>query len=142
MKKIRNLSIVLLTFILTIILLTNSVSAATVNVRTSATKVTLGKSFTVTVSFNEKLAAAQFKLSYDSSKFDYVSVSAGSYNPGTNTFVYINYDDISDLGSVTFSFKAKAVGTGSFNVSGVVLSSNNTVLGNTRSICNSFKIYK
>lgn len=75
------------------------------------------------------MSAAQFKLSFDASKFDYASVSAGSYNPGTNTYVYLNYEDVADLGSVTFSFRAKATGTGSFNISGAKLSGGSTVVG-------------
>lgn len=83
----------------------------------------------MTVSFSEKVSAAQFKLSFDTSKFENPTVSAGTYNPSTNTYVYLNYQDIADLGSVTFSFKAKAVGTGSFHISGIVLSSNTATLG-------------
>lgn len=75
------------------------------------------------------MSAAQFKLSFDASKFDYASVSAGSYNPGTNTYVYLNYEDVADLGSVTFSFRAKATGTGAFNISGAKLSGGSTVVG-------------
>ena len=78
------------------------------------------------------MSAAQFELKYDTSKFKYVSVSAGGYNASTNMFVYLNtIDGIADKNSITFTFKATSTGTGAFSVSDVVLSGNAQITGGT-----------
>lgn len=42
--------------------------------------------------------------------------------------------DVAELGSVTFTFKAKATGSGAFSISGVVLSTNATISNGSTSI--------
>lgn len=71
-------------------------------------------------------------MTYDSNKFEFISVSAGAYKSSTNIFAYVNYEGMADRGSVTFTFKAKNTGTGSFNISELVLSSSSATIG-TRS---------
>lgn len=132
MKTMKNIITILIVFCLSMAILCGNVSAASASLKASSSKVTVGNYVSVTVSFSEKVSAAQFKLSYDTGKFDYVSTSAGTYNPGTNTYVYLNYEDISDLGSVTFAFKAKTTGSGAFNISGLVLSSNTASIGTSK----------
>ena len=77
--------------------------------------------------------AAQFKLTYDSSRFEFKSVSAGEYDASTNMFVYLSYSGQKDRGSITFTFKAKSTGTGTFNISEPVLSSSSSAIG-TRAV--------
>lgn len=105
---------------LVIILAGGQVKAASASISTSNSKVNSGENVKVTVSFGgEKVSAVQFKLNYDSSKFEYVSNSAGSpYNAGT--FAYASAT--ADLSSVTFTFKAKSTGSSNFGLSGVKLS--------------------
>jgi len=133
MKTVKKIIITLLVLILSIIILGNNVDAASVSIRASASKITTGNNVSVTVSFGEKVSAAQFKLNYDKSKFDYVSCSAGNYGT-TGTYVYMSYEDVKDLGSVTFTFKSKATGSGAFSISGVVLSSSASISSSSTTV--------
>ncbi len=58
-----------------------------------------------------------------------MSVSAGNYRTGTKLFIYYSDTNTSDKQSITFTFKAKATGSGSFNVSDYVLSDGATITG-------------
>lgn len=127
MKLIKNMMTILVVFCISIMCFCGSVSATTANLRTSASKVTVGNNVSITVTFSEKTPIAQFTLNYDSSKFTYVSVSSGTYMAETGRYVYVNDNDIADLGSVTFNFKGKATGTGSFSISKVVLEKDATI---------------
>lgn len=124
MKKLLTILTIMLC---TMIILTGSVFAGAVSIKASKSSVNVGQTVSVTVSFGGKVSAAQFKLNYDKSKFDYVSCSAGTFGTGTNTYVYVNYEDVEDLGSVTLTFKAKATGSGDFSISGVVLSGSSSI---------------
>lgn len=134
MKTLKKSIAILILALVLLAVLTTTVSAGAVSIKASASKVTVGKNVSVTVSFGEKVSAAQFKLNYDTSKFDYVSCSAGSYGTGTKTYVYVNYEDVADLGSVTFTFKSKAVGSGSFSISGVVLSGSSSIANGSTTV--------
>lgn len=127
MNIIKKVITMIAIMLLSIMILCSSVNAGTVNIKASKSKVTVGQNVSITVSFGEKVSAAQFKLDYDTSKFDYVSCSTGTFGTGKKTFVYVNYEDVADLGSVTITFKAKAAGTGAFNISGVVLSGSSSI---------------
>lgn len=121
MKILKNTLTILIVFCLSILILGGNVQAATASVGASS-KVTVGQNVTVSVSFSEKVEAAQFKLDYDRSKFDYVSSSVGQYFNASNGRVA--YDGMgTSFGSITFTFKAKAVGSGTFSISKLVLSS-------------------
>lgn len=92
-----------------------------------------GKTVSVTVNFGEKVEAVQFSLNFDKNKFDYLSCSAGRYDSnGTRIFVFNDEGDIKSLASVTFTFKAKELGSGAFNISGLVTSnSSNKITTNS-----------
>lgn len=122
MKKIKNLAIVLMLFM--IIFLCGNVNAAGGSMKAGKSKVTVGQTVSVTVSFGGKVNSAQFKLSYDSSKFDYVSCSEGKYNQGTNRYTYLGMDTEPDLASVTFTFKSKQTGSGKFSLSSGMFKNN------------------
>ena len=91
-----------------------------------------GNNAYVTVTFNEKLSGVQFRLNFDSDKFDFVKVSSGTYIPSTKMYVYLNEADIADLGNVTFTFKSKKMGTGSFSVGEAELSSSTVTMKTTK----------
>lgn len=93
-----------------------------------------GNNVSVTVSFGEAVKGAQFKLSYDTSKFDYVSCSAGTLG-ASNTYVYADLSGgQAKISSVTFTFKAKAIGTGKFSISNIVLPVSYTTASSSTSI--------
>lgn len=114
MKILKNAITVFIIMMLVIVAIGGNVDAA--GMKASKSSVTVGQNVTVTVSFGEKVSAAQFKLGYDTGKFQYVSCSAGQLN--NNSYAYLGQSNDPDLGSVTFTFKAKATGTGNFSLSG------------------------
>lgn len=121
MKTIKKGAVMLIIAILSIIVLSSEVKAATVGIKASSSKVTVGNNVTVTVSFGEQVKAAQFKLSYDTSKFDYVGCTAGTLGAG-GTYAFLDFTGgQSTIASVTFTFKSKATGSGSFSISGITL---------------------
>lgn len=121
MKILKNTLTILIVFCLSILILGGNVEAATASV-SATSKVSVGQNVTVSVSFSEKVEAAQFKLDYDRSKFEYVSSSVGQYFNASNGRVA--YDGMgTSFGSITFTFKAKTVGAGTFSISKLVLSS-------------------
>lgn len=126
MKKIRNLMTILIVMIFSIMIMCGTSSAATSINATSS--VTVGNNVSVTVSFGGKVSFAQFRLNYDSSKFEYVSASAGQFGTATNTYIYNSFTDENDLGSVTLTFRSKATGSGTFSISSVDISSNNAAI--------------
>jgi len=123
MKLIKKLMTILIVLCLSVIILSNSVSAASTSISASASKVTVGKNVSITVNFGEKVSAAQFVLDFDTSKFQYVSNSlGGTYSDGTKRFAWVDGGANNSASSVRFTFKAKALGSGSFNMSKLVLS--------------------
>lgn len=130
MKKIKNLTIILILFM--IIFLCGNVNAASGSMRASKSKITVGQTVSITVSFGSKVSGAQFKLDYDENKFDYVSCSEKTYHKETKRFAYLGMDTEPDLASVTFTFKAKKTGSVTFSLSGGKLqsSSEQTTMSN------------
>ncbi len=128
MKILKNTLTILIVFCLSILILGGNVQAATASI-SATSKVAVGDKVSVTVTFSQKVSSADFRLNYDTSKFEYVSVSKGGYGTGTKRYTYLNYEDVEDLGSVTFSFKAKATGTGAFKISNLVLSTDTASIG-------------
>lgn len=128
MKILKNTLTILIVFCLSILILGGNVQAATASI-SAASKVAVGDKVSVTVTFSQKVSSADFRLNYDTSKFEYVSVSKGGYGTGTKRYTYLNYEDVEDLGSVTFSFKAKTTGTGAFKISNLVLSTDTASIG-------------
>lgn len=75
---------------------------------------------------------AQFEMSYDKSKFTFVSSSANNSKNLGDTVIIMYHNEMGNTPekqSITVTFKAKAVGTGSFNVTDEVLSGNATITG-------------
>ncbi len=124
----------LLTMLFIVILCTTYVNAANVSIRAVNSKVTVGQDVSITVSFGEKVSIAQFKLSYDTTKLDYQNCSIGEFGTSTNTYVYVNSQDENVLESVTLKFKAKAAGSVTFGISGVVLSGDASVSNATAKV--------
>lgn len=124
MRNLKKVLIGLVMALLMMIILSGKTDAASVNIKATPSQVENGKNVTVTVSFAEKVRAAQFKLSYDTGKFNLVSRSAGTLGAnGTFLFADQSYDkDNPDtIASVTFTFTAKATGSAKFSISNIVL---------------------
>lgn len=100
------------------------VNAASASVSASSKTIEIGKTVKVTVSFGQKVSAAQFTLNYDSGKLEYVSKSGGGlFSASTKRYGYNSEDGVTaDLSSVTFTFKTKATGSANVSVSGLKIS--------------------
>lgn len=125
---------ILLTMLVIVIACTTYVNAGNVSIRAVNSNVTIGQDVSVTVSFGEKVSIAQFKLSYDTTKLDYQNCSIGEFGTSTNTYVYVNSQDENVLESVTLKFKAKAAGSVTFGISGVVLSGDASISNATAKV--------
>lgn len=117
MKLIKKLAIIIL-MLLMIVSICGNVHAAGGSMKAGKSSVTVGQTVSITVSFGSKVNSAQFKLDYDTSKFDYVSCSERTYNNSTKRYTYLGMDTEPDLASVTFTFRAKQTGSGTFSLSG------------------------
>ena len=94
----------------------SSANAATTSIGASFNK--SEQTVNVTVSFSEKVSAAQFVLNYDSNKVTYISNSAGGqFGESTKRFAYANATP--NLTSVTFTFKSRTTGNCSFSIGGL-----------------------
>ena len=135
MKKI--ISSIIIIFML-IVSLGGVVNAASASVSASSKSVEVGSTVKVTVSFGQKVSAAQFTLNFDTSKLEYVSKSSGGlFSAATKRYGYNSEDGVTaDLASVTFTFKAKAEGTANVSVGGLKIS-NETQTGISASMANS-----
>ena len=120
MKKTISIAIIMT---LMIAILGGCVNAAS-SISASTRNLKEGENVRITVSFGEKVSAAQFTLNFDSNKFTYVSKSSGgSFSGATKKFAYTSEDGVTaDLSSVTFTFKAKSEGTANFSISGMKIS--------------------
>lgn len=115
MKKI--ISTIIMSFLIIGIFIGN-VNAATTSIGASFNK--SEQTVSVTVSFSEKVSAAQFILNYDSNKVTYLSNSAGGqFGETTKRFAYANATP--NLGSVTFKFKSKTTGNCGFSISSLTV---------------------
>lgn len=124
MRNLKKVLIGLVMSFLMIIILSGKTDAASVSIKATPTQVENGKNVTVTVSFAERVRAAQFKLNYDTNKFNLISRSAGTLGAnGIFLFADQSYDkDNPDtIASVTFTFTAKATGSANFSISNIVL---------------------
>ncbi len=132
MKTTKKFITIFLMIVLSVMTLTNSVKAATTNLSMSTSQVTVGDQVSVTISFGGKVDSAQFRLDFDSSKLRFISTSAGSYRPQSNMFAYLNMEGIADLSSVTFTFEAEESGTGTIQLSGLIVAPIETSIGNSQ----------
>lgn len=127
MKKI--IATIIISFLIIGIFIGN-VNAATTSIGASFNKTE--QTVSVTVSFSEKVSAAQFTLNYDSNKVTYLSNSAGGqFGESTKRFAYANATP--NLGSVTFKFKSKTTGNCSFSISGLAVRTANGKISPTLS---------
>ena len=123
MGKLKRAITILIMMLLIIGIFIGRVNAASASISASARKVTVGQNVSVTVSFSEKVSAAQFKLSYDSSKFKFISSSAGNFGEGTQKFAYYSSDGKTpELSSVTLNFQSKTAGSSNFNLNSLKIS--------------------
>lgn len=114
MKKIKILSLII---ILLIIFMSSSVCAASLSLSTSASSVYVGDTVSVTVSFGQKVSACDVSVSFDTSKFVYSGVSTGNANFTGSKVVASYYNATTEISSITFTFKAIAVGSSNFKAS-------------------------
>lgn len=113
MKKILKLMTITIVVILSMCLL-NVVEAASLSASASASSSTVnpGDTVKVTVNFGKSLGAATATINYDSSVFTLQGVSNGDRNGSKVVF----YDAKAPISSMTFTFKANKVGSGSFSI--------------------------
>ena len=72
--------------------------------------VNVGDNVSVTVSFGQKISAADISVSFDTSKFVFTgSVSAGRANLSGSRVAISYFEATSGVSSITLTFKAKAV---------------------------------
>lgn len=121
MKKTLVIAIIA---ILIIGMLGGIVNAASASVKASSSTVNKGDTVTITVSFGQKVSAAQFTLNFDANKLEYVSKTGGGlFNAASKIYGYTSEDGVKeDLSSVSFKFKAKTTGKTSVSVSGLRIS--------------------
>lgn len=119
MKK--TLTIVIL-MILIMGMFSGVTNAASASVSATSSTVNNESTVTVTVSFGQKVRAAQFSLNFDASKLEFVSNSAGTYSPSTKKCSYYSSTGTEDMGSISFKFKAKAIGVANVSASGLRIS--------------------
>lgn len=123
MKKCLTISIIM---ILIIGILGGVVNASSASITPSSKNIELGDTITITVSFGQKVSAAKFTLNFDSSKLEYISYSCGGsglkdFSPnGKKVFAYAGTSD--DISSVSFTFKAKTIGTTGVKANNLLIS--------------------
>lgn len=109
---------ILFTIVLIIGILAGNVNASSANISTSAKTVYVGSTVKITISFGEKVKMAEFDLSYDKSKFEFISSSKGAFG---EKFAFVDNAAKADTEKVTLTFKAKAKGSTNFKVSNLKL---------------------
>lgn len=118
---------ILFTIVLIIGILAGNVNASSANISTSSKTVNVGSTVKITISFGEKVKMAEFDLSYDKSKFEFISSSKGAF---CEKFSFIDSEAKADTKSVTLTFKAKAKGSTSFKVSNLKLATETQRIAN------------
>lgn len=119
MRKTLKKCLMMLIMMLAVLILgmgrTNA--AATTSMSATNTNPEVNKNITITVRFSQPLATADFSLTYDSSKLQYVSNNIGGTNTGNSIAVgYIDFPNLTTKSSATFTFKTKAEGATSCSV--------------------------
>ena len=104
---------ILFTAVLIIGILTGNVNASSAKISTSSKTVNIGSTVKITISFGEKVKMAEFDLSYDKSKFEFVSSSKGAFG---EKYSFVDSAAKADTESVTLTFKAKAKGSTNFKI--------------------------
>lgn len=141
MKKIISVMMILIL----VISMTSVVNAATdsvnINVKANNETVKKGENVTVTVDWGTKMEAVDISLSFDKSKFEFVSSSmSDSYYNVSNGVVLVSWftaDPNSAINKITYTFKAIDEGVAEpFKVSDVILTEgdlNTPTIGNVNS---------
>lgn len=118
---------ILFTIVLIIGILAGNVNASSANISTSSKTVNVGSTVKITISFGEKVKMAEFDLSYDKSKFEFISSSKGAF---CEKFSFVDSEAKANTTSVTLTFKAKAKGSTSFKVSNLKLATETQRIAN------------
>ena len=118
---------ILFTIVLIIGILAGNVNASSANISTSSKTVYVGSTVKITISFGEKVKMAEFDLSYDKSKFEFISSSKGAF---CEKFSFVDSAAKADTTSVTLTFKAKAKGSTNFKVSNLKLATETQRIAN------------
>lgn len=118
---------ILFTIVLIIGILAGNVNASSANISTSSKTVNVGSTVKITISFGEKVKMAEFDLSYDKSKFEFISSSKGAF---CEKFSFVDSEAKADTTSVTLTFKAKAKGSTNFKVSNLKLATETQRIAN------------
>lgn len=112
MKKLITTFLILI--ILILVIFQTSSYAASLSLGVSKGEVALGETVSVTVNFGGTIAAADLTVSFDSSKFAYKGVSAGTANSTGSTVKVSYYDATKGTSSITLTFTSIALGSGKF----------------------------
>lgn len=96
-------------------------ASGTAAIKASATSVKVGESVTVTVTYtaSDSVGAGTSIITYDDSKFEFVSIQGtGTYNPNAAGVIEYTFADTSKKKSYTFNcvFKAKQTGNCTFQL--------------------------
>lgn len=118
---------ILFTIVLIMVILAGNVNASSASISTSSKTVNVGSTVKITISFGEKVKMAEFDLSYDKSKFEFISSSKGAF---CEKFSFVDSAAKADTTSVTLTFKAKAKGTTNFKVSNLKLATETQRIAN------------
>ena len=111
-------SIVFITVLLIIFCMSTIVGAASISTTTPTIKVNENATIRVTTTVN--VHGMEFTITYDDAKFDYVTNSAAGVavvNDTTPGTLVVSYTSVSGVDNLSFTFKGKAVGTGTFGLS-------------------------
>lgn len=119
--------IILFTIVLIIGILVGNVNASSANISTSSKTVNVGSTVKITISFGEKVKMAEFDLSYDKSKFEFISSSKGAF---CEKFSFVDSAAKVDTEKVTLTFKAKAKGSTNFKVDNLKLATETQRISN------------
>lgn len=115
MKRFLKTNLMIFIFFILLSIIGGKVEA--LSEKKASYNVKVGDSVTITIPFEEKVSAAQFKLDYDKDKLTYSSYSCdgmGFFAPETNKFAFAASS--ATLDKVTFTFIAKSAGKTTVNV--------------------------
>lgn len=119
MKKKMMTSILVFLFIIICIKINSFASVLDISISSNKESCNVGDEINVQVSWTEKMQAAGFTLDYDSNKIEFVSASIGDsfYNTENKGKIEVAWASFDDTDCTSMSFKFKAIGEGSCNVS-------------------------
>ena len=113
MKK----SIVFISLLLIILCISTFAQAAAISTSTPTIKV--GQNATIKVTTTVDVYSMEFTITYDETKFDYVTNSAAGValvNDTTPGTLIVSYTSLTGFDTLSFTFKAIATGTGTFGI--------------------------